>query len=393
MGPVRNVLTMTSYLVLPEGVVLRQLETPVVYDCRTDTLYEIDEEAFRFLHECAEKGVSQGEPRDTEFVGYCLEEGLLQEQAEQPPKRRVDIRKAPLPSLRYLELQITNRCNLRCRHCYLGPARPVDLSLAQVREALEQFVRIQGLRLLVSGGEPLLHPMFREVNGLLRGVGVRVVLLSNGTLIDEHVARNLTAQEVQVSLDGMRDGHEILRGTGSFDRVMAAIRYLIEAGKTVSVATMVHTGNVGEFDEMAALLPELGVSEWAVDAPCDLGALWENRELMLPPEEAGRFLSYGFGGSLHEGGEGALCGSHLMTITPEGLGCKCGYYSDRPLGRLEEGLDLLWSRLPKPGIDSLSCACPHLETCRGGCRFRAERAGDPCGPDPVKCGQFGVARG
>jgi len=383
---------MSSWLALPEGVVLRRLETPAVYLFRTDELFEVDEDAFEFLRRCAEVGVPESEVPDRDFTRYCLEEGILESRSDRPRERQILSRPSPVPSLRYLELQITNRCNLKCRHCYLGPARAVDLPALEVGQVLRQFEEMQGLRLLVSGGEPLLHPQFGELNRMFQTVEMRIVVLSNGTLIDRTTARDLKVQEVQVSLDGMKGGHEALRGAGSFDKVVAAIRNLRQAGKAVSVATMIHAGNVGEFDEMAVFLRDLGVEEWSVDAPCDTGTLSCNRDLLVPAEEAGRFLSYGFGGSLHEGDEGTLCGSHLMTVTADGMACKCGYYADRPLGPLADGLEVLWGRLPRPGTETLTCDCGYVTTCRGGCRYRAERAGDPRGPDPVKCAEFGVLR-
>lgn len=80
-----------------------------------------------------------------------------------------------------------------------------------------------------------------------------------------------------------------------------------------------------------------------------------------------------------------------MTVTADALACKCGYYADKPLGHLNEGLEILWNRMPHLRTDALTCVCPHLEICRGGCRYRAETAGDPHGKDPVKCAAFGVA--
>src|SRR5574341_731847 len=95
---------------------LKWLETPSVYQIAKDEVYELDNESFRFFRECSsDSGCAS---RDTPFIDYCVEEGLL-------TKEKVSIRRPPLvrasePSLRYLELQITNACNLRCKHCYIG---------------------------------------------------------------------------------------------------------------------------------------------------------------------------------------------------------------------------------------------------------------------------------
>ena len=84
-----------------------------------------------------------------------------------------------LPSLRYLELQLTSRCNLTCKHCYLGETTPLDLPAETILRICKEFERMQGLRLLLSGGEPMLHNDFWTLNDALSDFGLRSVLLSN----------------------------------------------------------------------------------------------------------------------------------------------------------------------------------------------------------------------
>jgi MoaA/NifB/PqqE/SkfB family radical SAM enzyme len=143
-----------------------------------------------------------------------------------PQREKVSPHPSPVPSLRYLELQITDRCNLRCHHCYIGDGLSQDLSVKNIEEILEEFEEMQGLRLLLSGGEPLLHPNFWEINERLKDYAFRSVLLSNGILITRDVARRLRVREVQISLDGMKEGHESIRGTGTFTKTLAAIDHL-----------------------------------------------------------------------------------------------------------------------------------------------------------------------
>src|SRR4030066_1717908 len=91
--------------------VLKWLEIPCAYHIRNDELYELDQDSFDFLKTCSESGCDS---QNSKFIDYCIKEGLLTKKripAKQPP-----LMKSPDPSLRYLELQITNKCNLRCRH-------------------------------------------------------------------------------------------------------------------------------------------------------------------------------------------------------------------------------------------------------------------------------------
>jgi radical SAM protein with 4Fe4S-binding SPASM domain len=258
---------------------------------------------------------------------------------------------------------------------------------------LEEFEEIQGLRLLLSGGEPLLHPRFWEINDILGDYGFRSVLLSNGTLITKGVGKKIRIHEVQISLDGMKEGHEAIRGEGTFKKALQAIDYLQEAGIRVSIATMIHGKNLKEFDELALLIQSRNIQEWNVDLPCVEGRLKENQDLWISPSEAGRFLQYGYGGGLHHSEKNATCGAHLCAIISNGLVAKCGLFSQEPVGTIEEGLRVCWERIPRIRLNQLTCDCLELEECRGGCRFRAKFYGDLFQPDLFQCYARGVLKG
>ncbi len=122
---------------LSENSVLKWLETPSLYQIRTDELYELDDASFVFLKKCASEAGCRSE--DREFTDYCLAEELLT--TKQVPAKQPPLIKSPVPSLRYLELQITDQCNLRCRHCYIGEKPPQELSLNRIAEVLQASLR------------------------------------------------------------------------------------------------------------------------------------------------------------------------------------------------------------------------------------------------------------
>ncbi len=370
---------------------LKRLEEPYLYDIEGDELYELSEEAYQFFLKCAQGERVSVRKEDEAFLDYCLTEKLIY-LSEDPVRTDRLPHPSPIPSLRYLEVQITDRCNLRCRHCYIGEGLHRDLSLEGILKTLKQFEEIQGLRLLLSGGEPLLHPHFWEVNDVLRDYKYRSILLSNGTLITKETAKRLRVHEVQVSLDGMKEGHESIRGEGTFEKALRAIDHLQEANIRVSVATMIHRKNLEEFDRLASLLQSKGIQEWNVDVPCIAGRLKENLGLWVSPSEAAPFLRYGYGGGLHSSEKNATCGAHLCAILPNGDVAKCGLFSQEPVGSIDEGLRLCWSRIPRIQLKELKCNCPELEECRGGCRFRAKLQGDIYQPDLFQCYARGVLK-
>lgn len=404
---------------LSPGAVLKWLEIPCVYHIKNDELYELDQDAFDFLKDCSGSGCHS---HDSEFLDYCLQEKLVTRKivaVKRPP-----LVKSPDPSLRYLELQITNKCNLRCRHCYINPPSPPfnapfsrgarlpsvgqghrggkkamgelseenrsELSIKQIRTILKEFEQMQGLRVLITGGEPLLHSKFEEINEMLPQFLLRKVLFSNGILLDEKRIKRLNVDEIQISIDGFEDAHDSLRGKGTYRLAMKAAQRSLDHGFHVSIATMIHPKNLRDFDGMERLFKDMGIKEWTVDVPCVTGRLEQNTEFQISPEIGGRYLKYGYGGGLHTANPGFACGLHLMAVMADGKAAKCTFYSDNAVGRVEEGLRTCWQRIGPIRLDELKCDCDFIESCRGGCRYRAALSGDLRGKDLYRCAFYGV---
>lgn len=366
---------------LARDAALKHLETPSVYRIGTDELYELDEESFGFLSECCTANGCEA-PED-DFITYCMAEGLLT--TGPVAVLRPPVLPAPSPSLRYLELQVTDRCNLRCRHCYIGNGGGIDLPLEAIRKVTMDFQEMQGLRLLITGGEPLLHPEFHKINALLPSLMMRKVLFTNGLLLTDEVIGKLHVDEVQVSIDGMEESHDGVRGPGSFSRALAALKRCTAAGMDVSVATMVTKRNLRDFPAMEETFRSLGVRDWTVDVPCQAGRMYDNSDLLVSPAEGGPLLGYGFGGGFHGGTSGFACGLHLAAVSARGGVARCTFYSDRPAGQVSDGLRSCWSKIRPVRLEELACACRLVEECRGGCRYRAESLEGAGGRDLYKC--------
>jgi MoaA/NifB/PqqE/SkfB family radical SAM enzyme len=124
-------------------------------------------------------------------------------------------RQAPLIS----GLVLTNRCNLRCRHCRLVDREPGDLSFAQVTAAIDAFYQEGGRCLHLHGGEPFLwsdcqHGLEQTVEYAHRVGFLTVVIYTNGTMPIQ-----TSADTVFISLDGLKETHDSLRGR-CFERIM-----------------------------------------------------------------------------------------------------------------------------------------------------------------------------
>ncbi len=380
-----------KYFLTPDAV-LKWLEIQSVYHMRKDELYELDDESFEFLRKCSrDTGCSHG---NIGFIDYCLAEEILT--TEFVALKRPPTIKSPEPSLRYLELQITDRCNLRCKHCFIEEAgekkRNNSLSVNQIGNILKEFEELQGLRVLITGGEPLVHPGFDKINEMLPNFRVRKVLFTNGLLINEQVLARLKVQEVQISIDGLKEGHESLRGKGTFEAAIAAVKRAIDSGFEVSVATMVHKKNLQDFDEMERLFRGIGIKDWTVDVPCLRGNVKTHHDVSVDPENGGSYLRYGFGGGLHSGSSGFGCGLHLMAVLADGKIAKCTFYGENPAGTIGDGLRTCWQKIAPVRLQELKCDCEYLESCRGGCRYRAFLLGDPIGKDLYRCRLYDIIK-
>ena len=120
-------------------------------------------------------------------------------------------------------LVLTNRCNLRCRHCRVVDRDHSDLDFAEVTAAIDAYYREGGRCLYLEGGEPFLwHDGARSLDCIVNYAHARgyltVVVYTNG-MFPIHTS----AETVFVSIDGLETTHDTLRGT-SFGRIMQNIK-------------------------------------------------------------------------------------------------------------------------------------------------------------------------
>jgi SynChlorMet cassette radical SAM/SPASM protein ScmE len=198
-------------------------------------------------------------------------------------------------SPRSLSLEITSRCNLRCRYCYFFN-NPVieyrDLSTAEWLAFFDELGSLGVMTVTLAGGEPFIREDLRElVGGIVRNK-MRFSFLSNGSLITDEMAAFLAGtgrcEYVQVSVDGSTaEVHDSCRGKGAFEGAIRGIRILQRHGIFVAVRVTIHRGNVHDLENTARfLLEELGLPDFGTNAAGYLGTCCVNAEsVMLTLEE------------------------------------------------------------------------------------------------------------
>lgn len=173
----------------------------------------------------------------------------------------------------FIQLHLTERCNLRCLHCYQTGGGSDELTIAEIRslvsevsEMLGEWSNAYGITFLpsfnVTGGEPFLRPDLCEIIEEISGHGFDVYILTNGTLIDERKANDVSSlgvSGVQVSIEGPEEIHDRIRGWGSFSASLAGVERLTDAGLTVTLNTTLSSLNADHIVEMMSLASSLGV--------------------------------------------------------------------------------------------------------------------------------------
>lgn len=199
----------------------------------------------------------------------------------------------------FIQWHLTEKCNLRCTHCYQEGEKTDDMSLPEIRDIiqevsdmLEEWRKNYDISFSpsfnITGGEPFLRRDLFEILQEIREHGFDIYLLSNGTLIDTARAKRLAdigVKGVQVSIEGPEKIHETIRGEGSFSSSLKGVRSLLDAGIKVTLNMTLSEINSEHFMKMVSLSTSLGVQKLGFSrlVPSGRGAGMLNK--MLPKEK------------------------------------------------------------------------------------------------------------
>lgn len=168
-----------------------------------------------------------------------------------------------------LYLYLSERCNLRCRHCWVAPLAPeagdeqsIDLTVLMRTITAAKELGLGTVKL--TGGEPFLRKDIAELMRFLHEEGLCIDIESNGTMIDRGMAsimRECGVRQVSVSLDGAQAAqHDRLRGIkGCHEKTVAALHYLRDEKINTQVIMSLYEENMEDIEALAALCDDLEV--------------------------------------------------------------------------------------------------------------------------------------
>ena len=168
-----------------------------------------------------------------------------------------------LRSLPLVTLHLTERCNSRCVSCDYWRHGRDDMTLASVSQLLPDLRELGTHTVLISGGEPLVHPQWAQIAGLLKEQGLSLWLVTSGLSLAKHAVEAAALfDSITVSLDGTTAAmYAAIRGLNAFDTVCNGIRSVANAGTDVSVRVTVQRENYRALPAFVDLARELGARE------------------------------------------------------------------------------------------------------------------------------------
>ncbi len=161
---------------------------------------------------------------------------------------------------------ITRTCNLRCIHCYAdshAEKYPGELTWEQCCAVIDDLAEYGASALLLSGGEPLLHPRLPDILARATERGLKVTISTNGTRITPEYARlfkQLGVAYVGISLDGIGEVHDAFRGVkGAFDHAIRGFRLCEEAGQKTGLRLTLTRNNVQSMEQILNFIEEQNI--------------------------------------------------------------------------------------------------------------------------------------
>ena len=316
----------------------------------------------------------------------------------------------------YFQWHLTDKCNLRCKHCYHEDYREEGLPKDQLikiamhlSEALKEWGKIGSFS--ITGGEPFTRrdDLFELLAFLETQTEIgHFDILTNGMLIDDKIINQLLAfnklRRIQLSLEGLEDTNDKIRGKGSFKAITEKIRSLNKAGLKTSVMITIGKHNKDEVISLAEELGKMGVEAFVVDRFIPEGQSAELRNWILSSDEiknvyersyayfketlSPRMLLYRTLFCLVNPDDehiGAMCsvGNNALTIMPNGdvfpcrrLPLKLGNLALNTIYEIWYKNPLLWEFRNPTNLKGKCKECEYVPVCRGCRAFAYAMTGD-----------------
>ena len=302
-----------------------------------------------------------------------------------------------------MQVELTEACNLKCKFCYNSQMPRYNKRAIEMLDTLaEQGV----MQVNLTGGEPLAHPYFFEILEHACSLFPNVIILSNGSLMNEYVLKKLHQYDitsVNISIHGDCRVHENLTQIkGSYDASINAIKYFLEKGKIMVASNFVlNSSNLFILQDTIDYLGSIGLQFMTITRFIPVGVGCEAKELILSRDqlieafhivyehnkseqaphiefaEATPFCalsselqslanccSYGYDRFYTDvNGDMLVCGLSRIKLG--------GNILEKPINEIKKASQVFQAFLKNEHVSSTCSYCSQFDLCHGGCRAAA----------------------
>ena len=157
----------------------------------------------------------------------------------------------------HTSIMLTNKCNFQCLHCYMKPLREEreNLSINQWREILKQVKSHGSISLTITGGEPLLSPLFIDVYNFAYDNNFKITIMSNLSLITDKILalfKNKPPHKILGTIYGASDitYENFCHYYGGWGKIKNNISKLLEIKSNIELRTVLNKQNIEELSKM-----------------------------------------------------------------------------------------------------------------------------------------------
>lgn len=196
-------------------------------------------------------------------------------------------------SLNTIYIYLTDRCNLKCRHCWITPAyinanrntsSEVDIKYFKKTIIDAKSIGLNCVKL--TGGEPFLKDDILDLVDFLHLHDITIDIETNGTFLNKEIVEKLkenSVNQVSVSLDGASaEQHELIRGvTGCYQKSLNGLSLLTETGIETQIIMSLYGGNTSDIEKLADIASGMGVGSLKINPIMPTGGgkdLFRNEE-------------------------------------------------------------------------------------------------------------------
>lgn len=245
-------------------IYIRGAQRGAIYNFTDRKVYSVNDIACDIIEKFCKKATLNSQ--ETAYIAQLEKNGLLQKNWV---PRKYSVPQYPV-KLKTVWLEITNKCNLRCVHCYEGNVHSQlesPLTLEQWKNLIDQIVVANIERIIVIGGEPCCSINVKAILSYLakrKPANTHITFFTNATLLSDDLIELISANNfsVKVSIYGSKaEIHDtITQVSGSFDRTIASVRKLVKKGVQVNSAVIAMKENQSDISNIKDFVTLLGMN-------------------------------------------------------------------------------------------------------------------------------------